>query len=203
MNLLKFLVAAPLFAIAMTVDAQDLILIKGNRTKVIETGKIISFKTSNSEDKFDKWNFASARGELISIGHDSFTLILFSEANRISDGKKLKSGELNYFKEDSIRFKKTYAKSQIKELALWGDREEAIKNRNTWGKIGNLISAIGFTMPWIASTVADRDTRNGIMIASFTMLLTGPAIVSIATPKMLKTSSDLRKNRNKKYWIIQ
>jgi|GEM_PF-6322506 len=203
MILLKFPLAAPLLAFAMTVHAQDLILIEGNRTKVIETGKIISFKTNNSEGSFDKRNFASARGELIAVDHDSITLILFSESYRISEGKKLKSGELKNFPEDSIRFKKTFAKSTIKELAIWGDREEAIKNRKTWGTIGNLISAIGFAMPWFAGTTDDRDTRDRIMITGIAMLISGTVIVGIATPQIIKTSNDNRKNKNKKYWKIQ
>ncbi len=203
MILLKFLVAAPLFAIAMTVHAQDLLLTKRNRTKTIEIGKVISFKTANPKGIYDKRNYASARGKLVSVDPDSITLILFSQAYRIDENRELRSRELKSFVDDSTRIEKAYAKSSIKRLVVWGDSEKAIKQRKSWGKFGGSLAFIGVTTEWIATTVDDNDTRHAMTLAALGALVVGTTILVIATPKILKTSNDLRKNKNKIYWKIQ
>jgi len=188
---------------SIAASAQDLILVKRNRTKTIEIGKVISFKTANPKGIYDKRNYSSARGKLVSVDPDSITLILFSQAYRVDENRELRSKELKNFEDDSTRFEKTYAKSSIKQLAVWGDREEAIKQRKSWGKFGGSLAFIGGITQWIAATVEDNDTRHAMTLAGFGTLVVGTTILAIATPKILKTSNDLRKNKNKKYWKIQ
>jgi uncharacterized membrane protein len=198
----------PIFIVALIIsshiiNAQNLILTKGNRTKEIEIGKFISIMTSNAEGIIDKWNFTVARGKLVSIGKDSITLNLFTKAERISEGKNLREGQMTHYKVDSTQFENSYSKSTIKNLAVWGSREEAIKNRKIWVGIGSTVYALGVFMPWFAVTVENEDTQDRLNTAAIIMILAGATVTVIATPKIFITSNDLRKNKKKKYWKIQ
>jgi len=197
----------PLFVIILLIgpifiNAQDLILVKGNRTKEITVGKIISFQTSNSEGTFDKRNYASFRGELASVEDDSISLILFNDINLIYDGKKLRESRISHYKADSTRLKISYAKSTIKKLSVWGNNEQAIKNRQIWERIGAFVVGIGLITPLFAGS-EDEDVPQGVKIAAVSMMLVGSTIAIIAQPKGIITSNDHRKNKKKKYWKIQ
>jgi hypothetical protein len=189
--------------ICLSSSAQSLVLEKGNRTKSIERGEIISIQTSNPEGLYGKKNYTSLRGELISAVDDSVVLLVYTETFLISVDKKTKAGEVKNYDVDSNRFQRSIAKSDIKTMAVWGKHEKSIKNRQTWGRFGNVVAGLGAITPWFAYTSENNDTQNTILIVGISMMVAGTTSTMIAQPKILTLSNDLHKNKKKKVWQIQ
>ncbi len=203
MKLSKPVLIIALVACYIGSSAQNLLLTKGNRTKEFGVGKIIGLKTSNSQGTFDKRNFEWVLGELVSVEEDEITILLLRQSNMVSDGKKSRFEETKIFDTDTTRHTITLSKSNIKNIAVWGNREEVVKNRTNWAGIGSLAFGIGLIMPWFAVGVDDEDKQEGIMIAAVSMLFAGAVTNVIATPNILITSNDLRTNKKRKYWKVQ
>lgn len=181
-------------------NAQNLTLTKGNRTKEIKIGKIISLITSNSEGNYDNNNYYHARGRLVSVDQNSITLTIFDYSDIVSTGKKLKKGEVTNFLGDSGRVDKSFLKSGIKILSVWGKHESSIKDSKQLTGIGRAFIATGVLILVVGTT---SDGENAIYYTGGGMILAGIGMIALAIPDKLKTSNDLQKNKNKKYWKIQ
>ena len=185
----------------VVINAQDLILTKGNRTKDIKIGKFIYVLTSNSEGIFNKYNFELALGDLVSVDGNSITLLIYSTSDIVSEGQKLiKEGVTNYIA-DSLRVEKSFPKSEIKELALLGKHKGSVKDRKQLKGIGSAVIATGVLVLILGTTSSDPE--NGGFYIAGGMILGSAGMIALANPNKIKTSNDLRKKKNKEHWKIQ
>lgn len=183
-------------------QAQNLVLSKGNAQKEILPGSFIELYLPNPENRmYDDCNHKKVYGEFIKADDDHITLAIhLLHTHACTEEKTTHQDSYNFKNSGNIK-EMSVLKSEVKYILLAGKSEKSRHRKKSWRNVGGVLSTSGVVL-YLMSIVANDNAEKGLIAAAGITFSSG-LIVGVAFSESGFPTSPHKRKKNKKYWTIQ